>query len=298
MPDKPPATSSSQAGSRPQYQGNGYGSGNGSDGAAIRPRTGLLRKLGRALRVVGTGISFFTFGLGCILLRVLVFPPLHVLVRSRERRTRLARDIIRLAFRGFVELMCALRVLRYQINGLHRLQRSGLLILANHPTLIDTVFLMAFVRQADCIVKEALWKHPVTGAPVRAAGYISNSSGPGLIEDCIASLQTDNNLIIFPEGTRTPAGGAMQFKRGAANVAVRCRRNITPVQITCSPATLGKGEKWWRVPPRTARFSIVVHEDIVIDDFLQDNLSDALAARRLTDHLQRYFMKATGHAAT
>lgn len=258
----------------------------------------LRQRIGRMARVAGTGFSFFIFGLGGLLLRGLVFPLLTLIVRNRVLEIRLARDVIRLAFRCFIEMMRLLGVLRYEVSGLERLQRKGLLILANHPTLIDTVFLMAFVRQADCIVKQSLWNHPVTRGPVRSAGYISNENGPGLIGDCLASLAGCNNLIIFPEGTRTPAGGAMQFKRGAANVAVRARRDVTPVLIRCRPPTLGKGNRWWRVPPTAPHFTIAVQEDIGIDQFLQNDVSDILAARHLTDYLQAYFMKATlGHAA-
>jgi 1-acyl-sn-glycerol-3-phosphate acyltransferase len=259
----------------------------------------LLQRIDCGLRVAGTGLSFFIFGLGGLLLRVLVFPLLGLIVHNRLLKISLARDIIRLSFRLFIEMMRLLGVLRYDTSGLERLQRKGLLILANHPTLIDTVFLMAFVKHADCIVKQALWNHPVTRGPVRAAGYISNQNGPGLIGDCLASLANHNNLIVFPEGTRTPADGMMQLKRGAANVAVRGRRNITPVLIMCRPPTLGKGNKWWQVPETAACFTISVQEDIAIDPFLQNGVSEILAARHLTDYLQNYFMKATlGHAAT
>jgi 1-acyl-sn-glycerol-3-phosphate acyltransferase len=262
------------------------------------PAISLRQGIGRALRLAGTAFSFFIFGLGGLLLRGVVFPILKLIVHKRVLEVRLARDIIRLAFRFFIEMMRVLGVLHYEVKGLERLQRKGLLILANHPTLIDTVFLMAFVRQADCIVKQSLWNHPVTRGPVRSAGYISNENGPGLIDDCLASLANRNNLIVFPEGTRTPANGVMQFKRGAANVAVRGRRNITPVLIACRPQTLGKGKPWWRVPPSAPRFTIAVQEDIAIDQFLQNDVSDILAARHLTDYLQSYFMKATlGHAA-
>jgi 1-acyl-sn-glycerol-3-phosphate acyltransferase len=271
-------------------------------GAVHRPHVwfeSLPASADRILRIAGTGISFFLFGVGGLLLRALIFPLLDLTVRSRPLKTRLARGVIRLAFRCFIETMRLIGVLRYDVSGLQRLQRKGLLILANHPTLIDTVFLMAFAQQADCIVKAGLWNNPVTRGPVRAASYISNDNGPALIDDCIASLDNRNNLIIFPEGTRTQADGQMRFKRGAANVAVRSRRNITPVVIVCRPPTLAKGDKWWQVPPRKASFTIAVQEDIVIDDFLQNGVSEILAARHLTDYLQNYFMKATlGHAAT
>ena len=245
--------------------------------------------LGRYWRVCATGISFALFGIGGLLLRVLVFPLLTLLVRQPSRRIGAARSVIRLTFRAFVGLMRGLGVLRYEIIGLERLNRGGMLILANHPTLIDTVFLMAFVKNADCIVKSHLWNNPFTSAPVRAAGYISNASGVALVEQCVASLRAGNNLIIFPEGTRTPACGAITLKRGAANIAVRGAWPVTPVLIGCQPPTLGKGEKWWCVPQRHARFRIEVREDIDVARFCGAGTSEVMAVRHLTDHLQQFF---------
>lgn len=53
--------------------------------------------------------------------------------------------------------------------------------------------------------------------------------------------------------------------------------------------TLGKGDKWWHVPSRFARFRIEVREDIQIDNFIANDVSEVMAARHLTDHLQTYF---------
>src|SRR6202008_1371053 len=91
---------------------------------------------------------------------------------NRERRTTAARGVIRVTFRCIVGLMQGRGGFRFEITGRERLEREGLLILANHPTLIDIVFLMAFVKHGDCIVKSALWRNPFTHATVRAAAYI------------------------------------------------------------------------------------------------------------------------------
>jgi 1-acyl-sn-glycerol-3-phosphate acyltransferase len=242
-------------------------------------------------RICGTGIGFLAFGIGALSLRLLIFPLINLAVRHQQQRIAWSRTAIRWAFRSLIELMCMLRVISYDISGLERLQRRGLLILANHPTLIDTMLLMAFVRHADCIVKSALWNNPVTRGPVRAAGYISNAQGPLLVEDCIASLRSGGNLIIFPEGTRTPLDGNMSFKRGAANVAVRGNWSVTPVTIRCAPILLSKGKKWWKVPPTTPHFSIAVRPDIDIAQMTDAAANPALAARQLTHYLQHYFMK-------
>jgi 1-acyl-sn-glycerol-3-phosphate acyltransferase len=261
----------------------------------------MFKSVNRYWRVFATGLSFVSFGIGGVLLRVLIFPVLNLVVWNQPRRTALSREIIRLAFRSFVGLMRFLGVLRYELIDGHRLEREGLLILANHPTLIDTVFLMAFVKRADCIVKGGLWNNPFTRGPVRAAGYINNDLGVNLVADCIASLNVGNNLIIFPEGTRTPNNGAITLKRGAANIAVRGKRNVTPVLISCQPMTLGKGEKWWNVPPQFACFRIEVQEDIAIENFIGNsngiNNSEVMAARHLTDFLQNYFTERKKHHA-
>jgi len=249
----------------------------------------MFECIDRCWRVIGTGISFFLFGLGGLLLRVLAFPLIGIFILEKEHRVAAARNLIRFAFRGFVALMHGLGVLRYKVTGLHKLNREGLLIIANHPTLIDTVFLMAFVKHADCIVKNGLWNNPFTHGPVRAAGYINNEDGPGLIDRCIASLKAGNNLIVFPEGTRTPRNGDIRFKRGAANIAVRGKCNLIPVVIRCTPSTLGKGDTWWKVPPRRVQLTIEVQEEIDIQTFLSAAENETLAARHLNEHLQQYF---------
>jgi len=257
----------------------------------------LLARLSLYWRVFATGVSFAVFGIGGLLMRIVVFPLLNLMVRQPERRVVAARAVIRRAFRAYVDLMRALGVLRYEIHGLDKLERGGLLVLANHPTLIDTVFLMAFVKNADCIVKGALWNNPFTRGPVRAAGYINNEGGAALVNDCIASLERGNNLIVFPEGTRTGADGVISMKRGAANIAVRGGRDMTPVLIRCDPLTLGKGEKWWRVPPRRVLIRIDVQDDLAIQGFTGGGASEVMAARQLTEFLQNYFTgKCQSHA--
>jgi 1-acyl-sn-glycerol-3-phosphate acyltransferase len=242
------------------------------------------------LRIAGTGISFVSFGTGGLLLGLAVFPAIRLFVRERVARAAVARTVLRATFRCLISIMQALGVLRFEVRGLERLDRRGLLVVANHPTLIDTVFLMAFVRHADCIVKSTLWNNPFTGGPVRAAAYLSSDNGPRLVDDCIDSLRAGNNLIIFPEGTRTPASGALRFKRGAANIALRGERDLTPVVIRCTPSTLGKGDKWWRVPARRVHITFDVREDIAVQPFLEAGC-DTVAARRLTATLQEFFAK-------
>ena len=255
--------------------------------------------LDRAWRVFATALAFTCFGLGGVLLRVLYFPLLTLAVRDPQRRRLKARAVIQHSFGAFIGLMRRLGLVTYQIEGRERLDRAGLLILANHPSLIDVVFLISLVRNADCVVRAGLFDNPVTGAPVRAAGYIRNNAGPALLQACMDSLKVGANLVVFPEGTRSRVGEALRFQRGAAQVAIRAGCNITPVTIQMRPLSLSKGMPWWRVPDRPMHFIIRVEEDIATAPFLEGAAGEqGRAARLLTGHLQQYFSTIGGEPWT
>ncbi|WP_454753498.1 lysophospholipid acyltransferase family protein [Cupriavidus necator] len=251
----------------------------------------MVERMERAWRVCATGLCFSGFGLGGLVLRVLVFPALALAPWSAARRQRICKNVIHHAFRLFLWLMCAVGVIRYEVRNAQRLQRQGLLIVANHPSLIDVVFLIALTRRADCVVKAGLARNPFTRGPVLATGYVQNDSGAQMVQDCIASLRAGNNLVIFPEGTRTPADGSLRLQRGAANIAVRGGFALTPVVIRCEPPTLRKGEKWYRVPVRRPRYVIDVREDIDTRQLAKAGADDAMAVREVTLALTAYFSR-------
>ena len=249
----------------------------------------MFERAERWRRILATGFCFACFGVGGIMMRVFIFPLVRLLIWKPEDRSWIARRLIHHSFRGFIAMVRACGVFSYEVHGLHKLRRKGLLIVANHPSLADILFLIAFVKNADCIVKADLARNPFTSGPVLTAGFTCNDSGPGLIRDCLTSLRAGGNLIIFPEGTRTARGGNIRLKRGAANVAVRGRIDVTPIRIRVDPPMLWKGVPWWRVPARRGHFVIEVGDDIIVDNFLEGGVSEALAARRLNLYLTKYF---------
>lgn len=258
----------------------------------------MAERLDRWWRVIATGFCFAIFGVGGLLVWCVALPIFILCVRHPGRRVSLVRITIHQCFRWFVALMARLGILTYEVRDLKRLQRSGLLILANHPSLIDVVFLISFIPNADCIVKAGLLRNPFTRGAISAAGFIANDSAEQLIDDCIRSLRSGNNLIIFPEGTRTPLRGPVRLQRGAANVAIRGNVDITPVRIQSSHPMLTKGCPWYRVPLRRPHFTIEVGEDISVSGYVHVDGKEALAVRQLTEHLSKQLLGERFRAVT
>jgi 1-acyl-sn-glycerol-3-phosphate acyltransferase len=241
-----------------------------------------------AWRFVFTALSFAFFGLGGLVLRGLVLPvvlnwPAPIAVRRRRARRTVGK-----AFWLHSQFMYRTGVIHYRFEGLERLGRPGQMIVANHPSLIDVVFLIGHIPDANCVVKHSLWENPFMRGPVRAAQYISNDGSADMLDRAAAVLREGQTLIVFPEGTRTTPGHAPVFHRGGAAIAVRGAEVVTPVFITVVPTTLTKAEPWYRVPHRRVHMVFRVGEDIDVAAF-RDAAPAPIASRRLNEHLHQLY---------
>lgn len=247
----------------------------------------MIRYLNYGWRLFATGLSFTIFGLGGVIIPWIATPWIKISTSNQECRQRKARLLIHKTFRFFIHMMRFFGVLTWTIENEERLHRPGILVLANHPCLIDVVFLIAFIPNPDCIVKGRLLNNPAMSGYLRLTGFLVNDTGPGLIEGAKESLESGSALIIFPEGTRTEPNCPLHFQRGAANVALRTQTAITPVTILCQPLTLTKKHQWYHIPAQKLRMTLLVGEEIPVTPYNQQ--SPSLAARQLTHDLQDYF---------
>jgi len=213
-----------------------------------------MTSLDRVRRTCATWACFATFmGASATALPLV---PLFFLLPSRSRK-RAGKVVTGGFFRLFTALMRGLGVLDLEIRDPAALERDGLFIVANHPTLIDFVVLASVVPRADCLVKSALLDHWAMRWPVSLAGYIANDRGEETVELCRESLNAGNSVVLFPEGTRTPPGASPDFRKGAAQLALRCGRPVTPVVIRCADSNLHKGGPWYVVPLKKPRMVLI-----------------------------------------
>ncbi len=235
------------------------------------------------VRLVTTGLGFMLFGVGGTLLGFVVVPLLLAVPGGSAARRKRVRRMIRFAFRIFVGFMHHSGAISYSFAGAERLGRPGQLIVANHPSLIDIVLLIAFTPGAGCVVKRAAWRNPAMVFVVSAAGYVPNAPTHRMIERATALLTAGECLIMFPEGTRTVPDRAVHFHRGAASVALRAARVVTPVFIRVEPPSLTKTMPWYRLPNPRAHFALHVGRDI--DPAAFRHGPPPIASRAFNEHL-------------
>jgi 1-acyl-sn-glycerol-3-phosphate acyltransferase len=248
--------------------------------------------------LVWTAVAFAALGIGGVLLALTVIPAVTLFQRDEHARTRRAQHIIRASFRFYLWLLQGMGILKLQVIGGEELRTCrGTLVVANHPTLLDIVILMALLPDAACVGKRQLWRNPVLRPVVRATGYIRNDCEPEIfIAKCRETLLAGSNLIIFPEGTRSVPGQPLRFQRGFAHIALASGVNLQPVLITCEPITLVKGEPYYRIPESPPQFRIEVAAAINAARYTHAaSGSRALDARHLVSYIEADYARRLNH---
>jgi 1-acyl-sn-glycerol-3-phosphate acyltransferase len=249
-------------------------------------------RLEKSWRLLQSALSFAVFGGVVLVLGFLVIPTSRRLARDGEADDLRAQRWIHRGARFFVGFMRAIGLVRLELVGTQRLREGGaLLVVANHPTLFDLPVILSLMPQADCIVGAAWAENVFLRRVVAAAGYARNDDGGSVIRGCLAHLRSGRCVVIFPEGTRSPAGGLGGFRPGAAFVSLRSGSDLLPVLMSCQPSTLTKGRSWYDVPAGPLHVRVRVASPVSPQPVRYRAVDLAEAARRVTAELREVFLK-------
>jgi 1-acyl-sn-glycerol-3-phosphate acyltransferase len=149
--------------------------------------------------------------------------------------------------------------------------------------------------QVDNVVEVSWAESPIMRTTIAAADYLRNDDHKTIIENSAGRLRKGRRLLIFPEGSRSPAGSLHPFQRGAARIALASGSDILPVIIQCDPPVGTKGTKWYDVPDRRPRMAVRVVPPLSPQQHLDGTESPGVAARKVTAALQELYARELGH---
>lgn len=174
---------------------------------------------------------------------------------------RIGRLGISLGYRLFWWLASACRMMRIDAHCLDALREErGLIFVANHPTMLDALLLVAHLPRSACIMKASLMKNVFLGAGARLARYIRNDSARTMVRLAVDDLKQGGQLVIFPEGTRTVAPPLNPFRPGVTLISKLSQAPIQTVFIDTDSPYLAKGWPLWKPPPLPIVFTLRLGE--------------------------------------
>lgn len=152
--------------------------------------------------------------------------------------------------------------IKTHFTGLEYLPEGPAVLAGNHQGVFEILALIAFLpRSAVFVGKQEAFKIPLFGQGMLAIGHIPVDRKNH--EKAVANIQagakrlkqTGNQVVFFPEGTRTRNGKLQDFKKGAFVFAIESQLPIVPFVVDGSYQAL---------PPKTK----VIHPGNVYIEFL------------------------------
>jgi 1-acyl-sn-glycerol-3-phosphate acyltransferase len=138
-----------------------------------------------------------------------------------------------------------------RVEGGEHIQRQRAAVYAvNHasnvepPILFDT--LHELFPRLRILYKAELRKLPVLVRAFDLAGFVPLERGNPeqslpAIDGAAAALRAGNSFLIFPEGTRSPSGALLPFKKGGFIMALKAQVPVVPVAISGARHAMRKG---------------------------------------------------------
>lgn len=142
--------------------------------------------------------------------------------------------------RLWARLALALNCVTVTLSGSEHLPEGPVIFMSNHQSNFDILSLLASLpRQLHWIAKKELFEIPVFGPSMRRGGYIPLDRGDGRkalqsMDEAAATIHQGKSVVLFPEGTRTPDGNLLPFKRGGFILARKAEVPVIPVTINGS----------------------------------------------------------------
>nr|MBP3724236.1 1-acyl-sn-glycerol-3-phosphate acyltransferase [Campylobacter sp.] len=238
-------------------------------------------------RRICVALCFISFGVFCMIGN-LFFVPIAVLKLNKFKPIEnLCRDLIFIAWRIFLYLIVIYGYAKIDFRAKLTSKNSSVII-ANHPSLLDVVILLSHIRRANCVVKASLGRNIFLFGAIRAANYILNTQNEKMLNLASTALNNGENLIIFPEATRTKDRISMQ--KGAFYIAINSASNLIALSIKMSPKSLKKGQSWYDTPKDKIKYEVDILERLDLSEFEKSH-PNPIRVRLLFEKMQNLYEK-------
>lgn len=216
----------------------------------------------RWFKIVRGALIFTGFYLAGALSGLLILPLLSATTRDPLVRMRRNQRAISAGFRFTLDVLRWARIFSFDARAVNPgLPDHPVIVIANHPTTIDVVAVLAVYSGASVVVKHKIWNDRFLRHLFRWCGHIDGGDGSmeanaALLANVQARLAQGFSVVVFPEGTRSPPGGLGTMFKGAFAVASTSQTDLLPVVVTAEPPALHKAAPWYRLPDRPVLYQV------------------------------------------
>ena len=224
---------------------------------------------------------YSVFLIGCLLLRIVMLL-LYIVPIKKAKKRQFMCFLISLTCKFICRITFIIKEERINISK--EAFRKPSIIIANHQSFIDILFLLSLSPKMVMVTNEWVWKSPFFGAIIRYAGYFFTGEGYEKAVDSIEQrIKEGYSVVIFPEGTRSYDGRLKRFHKGAFYLAKQLNVDILPIILYGTGICISKAQPFY------IKRGIVVIK--ALPKITNDDLSFGETYKERTKKIALYFNK-------
>jgi 1-acyl-sn-glycerol-3-phosphate acyltransferase len=138
--------------------------------------------------------------------------------------------------------------MRVDIEGQENIPAGVCLFAANHTSNADPLAIVgAIPRRIAILAKKELFEIPIVSRAFRLAHFVpvdrsDRESALASLDQATEYLKQGTSFLVYPEGTRSPDGRLLPFKKGSIALAIKAGIPVVPVACAGAHRIMRKGE--------------------------------------------------------
>ena len=151
----------------------------------------------------------------------------------------------------------------------------------NHQSNSDPPVIVPLLPPVLVLAKKEFFRVPVLGTAMLYRGFIpvdrrNRERAIAAVERAVESLQAGNSFLGFPEGTRSPDGRLLDFKKGLFVMAIKAGALVVPVSVSGGRRIMPKGK--FAIYP--GRVRVTFHNPIPAGNFTVEQRQELMDMTR------------------
>jgi 1-acyl-sn-glycerol-3-phosphate acyltransferase len=190
-------------------------------------------------------------------------------------------------FIGALRVAMRIAGIHIRVEGTENIPPGVCVFASNHASNIDPVALVPNIpRRVALLAKKEVFSVPILSKALHLAKLVpvdraDREAAAESVDIAVKYLKEGLSFLVYPEGTRSPDGHLLPFKKGTFVMAIRAGVPVVPVSLAGTQRLMRKGD--WTLHPG----EVVVRYGPLVDaseyspdqrDLLRQSVQDFVAA--------------------
>lgn len=234
-----------------------------------------------------TVVSMFgIFGAGSLFVGLFVFPIINILFKDKKKKYAYS-NVIHYSWLIFLKLLMITGVMKINTDDMEKIKNiSQSVIVSTHPSYIDVLIILALIPKTTCFVAPKIARNCFFKNIAKSMFLISGNPIEDIVQSAKNALDDGFNVLIFPMGTRHRQNEFPKIRKGASQIAIESKKDITALKLTTDTDFLQTHQPIYDAGEKIVNYGLSYIKTINTTEIIQQENDEVELRKKLTNEIK------------